>query len=173
MSPTRRDILAAIAVAPLAAMLPANTGVASAIPAVAESVDVTSHIGGCIVFREKATKTLVAGDVEIYFDQEKAIVWLGGAEDSTDPLEMVFRHPVAVGAIQVIVSAMGAQFGGETDTERVRNDYVICGDCRGIGWFKRTDGSERDCPSCCGKGYGGIPAVLREKRHREMLERRQ
>jgi|SRR6185437_8666237 len=158
MSPTRRDILAAIVAAPVAAILPAATWIpdASAAPVVppqANPFEHGVHFTGFSTWQDVGTETLLSGRVELYADHKKAIVHVANWDRTDKGTNLVFRHPVVVSALQIVMSAMNEAFDGKRDMELIREDYVMCGDCLGVGWFKDVEG-ESDCALCSGKGYG-------------------
>jgi hypothetical protein len=172
MSPTRRDILAAIVAAPVAAVLPAATWIPNASAATGAAnlptlPDVEPHLVGYMFFRDVTTNKLVGGNFEMYSSATKAIVWLRNSDDEDRDQRLIFRNPAAVAAVQLLTSAMGNAFGGATGAAEFRNDWIMCGDCRGAGWFEDIDGNRPDCPSCRGKGYGDDPRIARERRRRD------
>lgn len=176
MSPTRRDILAAIVAAPVAAVLPAATWIpdASAAPVAPDVPTLSStesHIVGMMVFRDVATNKMISGRFEMYSSDSKAIVWLTNSDDDAQKERLVFRNPAAVGTVQLLSSAMRTAYGSSTDAEELRIDFVMCGACRGAGWFEDADGNRPDCPHCCGNGYGVDPKIARDRRQRAILER--
>jgi hypothetical protein len=158
MSPTRRDILAAIVAAPVAAVLPAATWIPNAsaapdIPPRADPFKEGIHFTGFSTWQDVGTETLLSGRVELYADQKKAIVRVANWDRTDKGTNLVFRHPVVVSALQIVMSAMNEAFDGERNLELIREDDVMCGDCLGVGWFKDVDG-QPDCHACRGKGYG-------------------
>jgi hypothetical protein len=89
----------------------------------------------------------------MYADQKKAIVYLANWDRADDVTTLIFRHPVMVSAMQIVMSAMNDVFDRKRDLEMLRADDVMSGDCLGVGWFKDVEG-QPDCPACAGKGYG-------------------
>lgn len=99
MSPTRRDILAMIAAAPAAALLPSE--------AAAHTVPLPPvHLCGIAIVHELTERVRHYPWIEVYADTDTAIVRATNPEDPEVWVEHVWRDPASIAAIRVVTDVL-------------------------------------------------------------------
>jgi len=107
MSPTRRDILAMIAAAPVAALLPSE--------AAAHTVPLPPvHLCGIAIVSAPMERVRHDPWIEFYADSDKAIVRVTNPEDSEVWTEHVSRDPTAISSIRVVTDLLQEDWEAST-----------------------------------------------------------
>ena len=107
------------------------------------------HVSGhstLLSVQHEQPELLLANEVELYADDQKAIVWIT-TPDHPDA-RLVFREPKAVAATTLLMRAMARMNAGSV----LNGASVLCPVCLGAGWIAPS----ADCTCCCGRGYQSL-----------------
>ena len=140
MSPTRRDLLASIGAAGLALALPTAS---IAAPAPVVQPDPIHALGHTAFEVFRGGQGTADSEIEFYADANRAIAWITNPDGT--PQRLIFREPQAVAAVTLLMRRILGQ--------ECSFPAVICPDCDGAGWHANSDGGQKDCQSCDGRGY--------------------